>query len=142
LLESLASDIREMEILRKEVSASVMMYAIFIFLAATFAAPLLYAIAGYLVETMGRLGLVAGPTPVAVRLPIVLRVVTISPQFLGLYSLSAILITCLFGGLIIGVVREGSEKGGLKIIPLMLIIALLLYFGTKSLVVRIFGISF
>ncbi|HKZ45529.1 MAG TPA: type II secretion system F family protein [archaeon] len=144
LLEQTAEDIRHTKILLKEVSAIVLMYVIFIFFAAAMAAPLLYAISTYLVETMGKIGGLLPGT--ASELPkqmgsIRLTRVQMSTEFLMSYSLMSLTITSIFGGLIIGLIKEGTEKAGIKFIPMFFIISIGLYFAVKMIVSSFLGLG-
>lgn len=144
LLENLSDDIRQMKTLKKEITALVTMYVIFIFFASGIGAPLLYAVSGYLVQTLGKmgggvkaqeaLGMVGGST-----LPITGFQINIEPEFLDTYSLIAMAITSIFGGILIGLVQEGSERAGLKFIPILLLLSLGIYFASKILVIKLLG---
>ncbi len=124
LLESIATDIRQVRILKREIKSYVMMYGIFIFFAACIGAPLLYSVSIFLVETMSRFGggIELEELPQAqVKLPLgTIKISEISPEFLSLYSYLAIGITTFFGSLLIGLVQEGTEKAGLKFLPIFL----------------------
>jgi len=142
LLDGLANDIRQTKILRREVHAFVMMYAIFIFFAAGIGAPMLYGISSFLVETMKEIG---GSVSVQQTFTGSMRFmtfqgITIEPEFLMLYSLSALGVTSIFGGLLMGLIQEGSEKAGMKYIPILLLISLGVFFLARALVVGLFGI--
>jgi len=144
LLEQTADDIRNAKVLLKEVSAYVLMYVIFIFFAAAMAAPLLYAISTYLVETMGKIGGLMPsaeiPTPQQMG---TLRItkVQMSGEFLRNYSLIALTITSVFGGLIIGLIREGHEKAGIKFIPIFFALSIGIFFVVKNLVASFLAIA-
>jgi len=142
LLDGLSDDIRQTKILKREVQAFVMMYAIFIFFAAGIGAPLLYGISSFLVETMKELG---GTVDVDTALPGSMKFMAFSgikveTQFLILYMVSALSVTSIFGGLIMGLIQEGSEKAGLKFIPILFIISITMFFLVRMFVTRIFGI--
>lgn len=145
LLDSLGDDIRQVKILRRDVSAIVMVYVIFIFFAAGIGAPLLYAISGFLVNTMTKLGTAVsveeslgavGGAKVPIR---VFQMAEIKPEFLEMYSILSMLVTCVFGSLLIGLVQQGSERAGLKLIPVLLIVSLAVYFISKGVVASMFG---
>jgi flagellar protein FlaJ len=143
LLDSLAEDIRQIKTLKKEVSSIVMMYVIFIFIAVGVGAPLLYAVSGFLAETMGRLGgKIGAERGVFMAIPSIgfrLTEMKISPEFMNLYSILAITVTSIFGGMLIGLVQEGSERAGLKFIPIILALSLTVFFITKIIITKTFG---
>jgi flagellar protein FlaJ len=140
LLEGLANDIRQTKMLKKEVHAFVMMYAIFIFFAAGIGAPLLYGISSYLVETMKEMGASVKIEQVATTSVqfMTFQGIQISSDFLMLYSLSALAITSFFGGILMGLIQEGSEKAGLKFIPILLMMSYSIFFIARMIVSRIY----
>jgi len=142
LLDGLSDNIRQTKILKREVQAFVMMYAIFIFFAAGIGAPLLYGISSFLVETMKEIG---GVTDVNAALPGSMKFmafagVKVETEFLMLYMISAISVTSIFGGLIMGLIQEGSEKAGLKFIPVLFGISITMFFLVRMFVMKVFGI--
>lgn len=140
LLEQTANDIRDLKLLKKEISAQVGMYAIFIFIAIAFAAPLLFAFSSHLVETMSTIGSsinVGESTKYAAFGSLKLSVIKVSPVFLRIYSLAILTMSSFFGGLILGLLQEGRETAGMKYIPLLLMSNITIY-----LVVRIVLASF
>lgn len=142
LLEQTAENLRHTKSLAKEVSSIVLMYVIFIFFAIAIGAPLLYAISTYLVGTMGKLGSIAEigevPLPKQTGIPVIrIGQSEISMSFLTNYSLFALVITSIFGALIIGLVREGSEGAGLKFIPIMLALSIGIFFLIKMSIAKL-----
>lgn len=142
LLDGLSNDIRQTKILKKEVQAFVMMYAIFIFFAAGIGAPLLYGISSFLVETMKEIG---GVSEVSATVPGTMKFmafsgVQVETQFLMLYMVSALSVTSIFGGLIMGLIQQGSEKAGLKYIPVLFGISITIFLLVRMFVTRVFGI--
>jgi flagellar protein FlaJ len=139
LLEQTAEDIRNTKLLKKEVAAQVTMYAIFIFMAAGLIAPLLYSISTYLVETMIKIGAAAGVEEAIAKYGrsmgfISFKLVEFPPGFLTYYAIGAMAITSFFGSLLIGLLKEGSEKAGIKFIPIFLILNLIIFFSAKTLI--------
>jgi len=141
LLEENAVDIRRRQAIRKEISANIMMYAIFIAFAGCLGAPGLYALSGYLTTTTSSLSPdVSMSSEVTSKVSFIqMGGVEISEQFLFQFSIAAILITTIFGGLILGLINSGREKDGLKYAPILAIIALLVFFGATFLVNTMFS---
>jgi Flp pilus assembly protein TadB len=141
LFEETAIDIRRKEAIKKEVRANIMMYAIFIGFAGCVGAPILYALSGFLVGTISSLGgMVTIPEEVMTKMPLHMNFgVAISSDFLFLFSIVAILITTVFGGMIIGLISSGKEKDGIKYIPVLAITSLAVFFVTGFLINLIFG---
>lgn len=141
LLDNIAEDVRQAKTLRREIKSYVMMYAIFIFFAVGIGAPLLYSISTFLVQTMTQFSAIETPeATVQTSLPLMrFQQVEITSQFLLNYSIIAIAISAVFGSLLIGLINEGTEKAGVKLIPILLAISLGLLFVTRMVIGSIFG---
>ncbi len=139
LLEQTAQDIQRTTLIQKEVKASVLMYVIFIFFAAGIGVPVIYGISTNLVEvlstkftsfdlpqaaTQGGFGISLSPANRGN--------ISIPPGFLVTFSLLSFIITSVFGGLIIGQIKDGKSKAGVKYIPIILILSIVLFFVTKT----------
>jgi pilus assembly protein TadC len=141
LFEETAIDIRRKEAIKKEVRANIMMYAIFIGFAGCVGAPVLYGLSGFLIGTISRLGgMINVPQDVTSKMPLHMKFgIGISSEFLFLFSIVAIVITSVFGGLIIGLISSGKEKDGIKYIPILVITSLAVFFATSFLISVMFG---
>ncbi len=141
LFEETAIDIRRKESIKKDVKANILMYSIFIGFAACVGAPALYALSGYLVSTISGLGnAVQLPETYTSRMPLMkFGSVAISEDFLFMFSVAAIIITTFFGGLIIGLIDSGRERAGIKYVPVMMAIALVVFFVARIVVSSMFG---
>jgi len=141
LLEENAMDIRRRQAIKKEIKANIMMYAIFIAFAGCLGAPALYALSGFLVETMSSLtpdtAMTSGVSGTVSFLQ--MSSMDISPEFLMQFSVAAILITTIFGGLILGLISSGRERDGLKFAPVLAVVALLVYFAASFIVSMMFS---
>ncbi len=141
LFEETALDIRRRQAIKKEVKANILMYGIFIGFAGCAGAPVLYALSSYLVTTIGELGMVAEvPSEFQSRIPMMrFGEISVDPGFLFMFSLAAIIITTVFGGMIIGIIDSGKEKAGIKYIPIMMGAALAAFFLSGLLIQIMFG---
>jgi flagellar protein FlaJ len=142
LLEQTADDIRDLKMLKKEVSAQVGMYTILIFIAIGFATPLLFAFSTHLVATMSAISsTIAVPQSASYTAlgPLQLSIVHISSDFLKTYSLITLTFTAIFGSLLIGMLQEGKEKAGVKYIPILLTLDITIYFGARMLLSSLIG---
>lgn len=138
LLQQSSEDIQHIKIVEGEIQANVMMYAIFIFFAAGIGAPLLFGVSTYLVGVLGE-QFSQFDVNVETQFNIGKGQINVSGDFLVMFSLISLTITSFFGGLIIGVVKGGTEKNGLKIFPLLLITALIVFFVVRMGVAGIFA---
>ena len=141
LLEENAVDIRRRQAIRKEIKANIMMYAIFIAFAGCLGAPGLYALSGYLTSTMSKMSPdMTMSSQVSSKVSFMqLGGVSVSEEFLFQFSIAAILVTTIFGGLILGLINSGKERDGLKYAPILVILALLVYFGASFAVGAMFS---
>jgi flagellar protein FlaJ len=143
LLEQTAEDIRDLKLLKKEIAAQVGMYAIFVFIAVGFAAPMLFAFSSYLVETMSNIGSklsIGEGSKYAAIGTIKLGVVKISPDFLTNYSLLTLALASVFGGLIVGLLKDGKEKAGVKYIPMLMILNITIFFVARYMLASAIGV--
>jgi flagellar protein FlaJ len=140
LLEENAIDIRRKQAIKKEVKANIIMYGIFIVFAGVLGAPVLYALSLYLITTLTAFSS-AGTIPESFssNVPFFKFGITVSPDFLMLFSVTSIIITTFFSGIIIGLIDTGKEKGGIKYVPIFMIIALLVFFGASMFISSMFS---
>jgi len=140
LLEENAIDIRRKQAIKKEVKANIIMYGIFIVFAGVLGAPVLYALSLYLITTLTMFSSAGNlPESFSSNIPFFKFGLTISPEFLLVFSVVSIIITTFFSGIIIGLIDTGKEKGGIKYIPIFMIIALLVFFGARMLISNMFA---
>ncbi len=141
LLDSIAEDISRTRILKKEVKAQVMMYSIFIFFAAAIGAPILYSISSHLVSVMGELSgeMDVDAIPKTGLINLSLSNFNIEGSFLRTYSIISLLVTSIFGGLLMGILKGGTEKDGIKYIPTLVIVSLMVYFLSRIVIGNLFS---
>jgi flagellar protein FlaJ len=141
LLDENAVDIRRKQAIKKEIKANIIMYGIFIVFSGILGAPVLYALSLYLITTLTSLGAssVASTEVMSRGVPLFKGGITVSPEFLFGFSVAAIIITTFFSGLIIGLIETGKEKGGIKYVPVFMIIALLVFFGANFVISSMFS---
>jgi len=145
LLQQTAEDIQATKMTQNEVKANVMMYAIFIFFAAGIGAPLLFGISTYLVQVLSSQYAHFNISDAAVAansvqgLHLMQARITVGEGFLFFFAIASLTITAIFGGLIIGLVKDGEEKQGVKYIPMLLAVSLLVFFVVRLMVAGILG---
>lgn len=131
LLEQTAANMRESAFIEKKAASNVLMYVIFIFIAVAAGAPALFGLSTILVETLTTLlsGLPAaseGP-----NLPFTLSTISVSVNFIIYFSVVFIIVMDVLAALVLGLVSKGEEKEGLKYLPALLIIGLVIFFGVR-----------
>ncbi len=134
ILERTAEDARQMQILQKEIAASLLMYVIFIVFAGALGTPFLFAVSAKLVGIMETaLSNVPQYDPtLAAQAQSTIRVTPTKPLITSadffLFTILTAIMTAVFSALIIGVISKGSKKDGVPYIPFLLLTALTVFF--------------
>ena len=137
LLIQLGADLREENAMADEISANISMYVILIFAAAIIGAPLLFGISslivGILVEQTGNIAISPEQMESYSSMSTIgrfmgLPTVNITESFIVGFSVIALIATAIFASLTTGAMAAGSEKEGIKYIPILLIGGLGLFF--------------
>ncbi|VVB76296.1 Type II secretion system (T2SS), protein F [Candidatus Tiddalikarchaeum anstoanum] len=120
LLENIASDIREMQLLKREIKAGIAMYTLILILASCVGAPLLFSVSLYEVETLQSLISLTSfsEAPAGVSM-ISIQPSLIDLSFLQIISVISLLINTIFGSLMIGMLESGNPKDGVRLIPFL-----------------------
>jgi len=128
LLEEVANNVRTTQTLKKEIKASVMTYSIFILFAAVIAAPFLFSISIFFVDTMttiwGKTSVGTSVTGSSMGMGSMFakaRGPQITVDDLFWFAIATLMVSSFFGSLTIGLIQSGKEKSGLKLIPMMMI---------------------
>ncbi len=133
LLNKIAINIQERQILQKEMGADVMTYAMFIGIATIIAAPFLFALSGSLLSVLKAiLGTVAKSQSSTAGAPtsgfsLTFSEISLSESDFNRFCLLALTITSMFSGIITATIRKGDVKKGMASIPVFIAITLTLY---------------
>ncbi len=135
LLEETSINMRERNFLEKKASSNVLMYVIFIFIAACVGAPLLFSLSSLLVETLTNIlsGLPEIETTSAMTMPFTLTKISVSIEFIKYFSLVFIITINVIASLVLGLVNKGDEKQGLKFLIPMLAISIGIFYSVRFL---------
>ncbi|MFH1255857.1 MAG: type II secretion system F family protein [Candidatus Diapherotrites archaeon] len=150
LLIQLSDDLRQQNSLQQEISANVSMYVMMIFFAAALIAPMLFGISSFIVQIFAKqMQLIPSIPADAVasagsKFQIITQFVTtqrkpIAPEFIQEFSFYSLVVTGVFAALTIGIINTGKEKGGMKFIPILLIVMIVLFFLTRWALTLLFG---
>jgi flagellar protein FlaJ len=140
LAESIAEDLRQQKETTNQVRAQIDVYAIFIFIAISIGAPLLYSLSTVLIKVVNDImSEVAVSTPENVQIGISLSTSPISVAFVFSYAIIAILLRVIFGSLTLGLIKDGKERHGLKYIPVLAIIAFMVFFVVRYILTIMMG---
>ena len=142
ILENLASNLLQNESIRNDMRAQVKSYSLFIFIAATLAAPLLYGVSSFLIGILDQVGASTSGGTSAANLPSGtlglfsgFTLPHISVTLVVAVSLINVIITTASSALLGGILNTGKAKNGLKNVPVYVVIGIGIF-----LVVR-FGVS-
>ncbi len=141
--ESLAKNINEVRALRKDIRSSTVTYTLFLSFASLIAAPILFALSSFLVETNAQIAKRTGAATGAGDIPSsFLQLTTQLPpvDVLNNFFIVILSITSISAAIAIGIVNKGHYKEGIKIIPIFLIVSLLIFFFASNTVSAFFGI--
>lgn len=144
LLDQTAGDLRDQQIIQKEISASVLLYVIFIFIAIGIAAPLLFSMSGFLVQILGTMSAkigagMANADLAAGKAPMSITSIQIDSAFLSQYTVISLLLSSVFGSLIMGLILKGNARQGFKYAPFLVVLSLGLYFLGSFIMNQMFG---
>lgn len=134
LLDQISNDLRDQQMIQKEIRASVLMYVIFIVIALAIGAPILYAMSGFLVELLTKnMAMIASEMPKNIggpgaSAPISMASIQLDPSFITLYSLLSLIVSAFFGSMVIGLILKGEEREGFKYLVPLLLGSVSLYF--------------
>jgi len=141
LLEETAVNMRQREFVEKRASSNVLMYVIFIFIAASIGAPILFALSSILIETLtamlSSVGTIEPPASAGIAVPFTLSAVSISVVFIKWFSVLFLITINILASLVLGLVSKGEEREGFKYTIPMVALSLTVFF-----LVRIFSSGF
>ncbi|MCW1301160.1 MAG: type II secretion system F family protein [Candidatus Nanoarchaeia archaeon] len=138
LLESIADDLRNTQTLKSEMRAIVRMYVIFTFLAATIISPLIYSLVSYLLSTLASRWQTI-QTPEIYKVPSLLGAggggvrlgFRMDLNTINFFFLLHLITMNFFAALVIGLIERGSEREGIRYVPITIGLSLLLFFSFK-----------
>ena len=144
LLNKISMNIQETKILKKEMAANVMTYAIFIGFASVVAAPVLFGLSGQLLIVIQKImGLLAtsgsGGGASSGMFSLSTSGNTISLHDFRIFSVLTLIATSMFSSFIISTIRRGSVKQGLGTLPVFIAVSLVIYYLASWMLSLLFG---
>jgi len=132
LIEQISKDMRNQQLIQKEVSGQLFMYSIFIAFAGLIAAPVLYGLTSQMIivtDTVWKGILASNPGGLPTTGLSFLRPSPpkIGPQVYHDFSIIAIVIITAFAALIMSAISSGSVIKGIKYLPVFIIVGLLIF---------------
>jgi Flp pilus assembly protein TadB len=142
LLSKLSTNIKETQLMRKEIGASVTTYAIFIGAATIVAAPMLFALSTELLiiiqQIFGSIHIDPGAGG-AGSFTMNLSGDSVNITDFKRFAILVLVISSFFSAAIISVIQKGNVKDGIKTIPIFIIVSLILYFAATALFSTMLG---
>jgi pilus assembly protein TadC len=141
LLNKVAMNIQETRIIKKEMAANVMTYAIFIGFATIVAAPILFGLSGQLLiiiqDIMGMLAQNGDSGGGMFALDMTANSITV--RDFRIFSVATLTVTAIFSACIVSIIRKGNVKEGLRYLPMFVLATLALYFLSSWLLSILLG---
>lgn len=143
LLSYTAQNLRNQKFVEDKIRSSVFMYFIFIFSAIAFGAPLLFSLSSFLVEVLSQnLSSMDIPHSAYSSFSLTLSEVSVSPSFVVMFVIIFLITTSVLGSLILGIIRKGKERDGVKFIPILILVTLVIFTAIRFIISSVFGALF
>ncbi|MBI3051497.1 type II secretion system F family protein [Candidatus Woesearchaeota archaeon] len=134
VLNKIADNIKENQIMKKEMSANVTTYAIFIGFATVVASPILFALSGQFLnvikDIMGRVNFAELQKTPGLGFSFNFSPSSISQTDFTIFAVVSLIITSFFSAAIVATIRKGDVRSGLGYFPVFVGITLSLYFAS------------
>jgi len=143
LLEQTSKNLRKEMMVDEKIKANAMMYVIFIFVAICLGAPALFGMSSFLVEVLTKnFAAIDIPEGVGTNMPMSFSDVSISIDFVIMFSVIFLITSSFLGSLILGSISKGKEREGLKFMPALMGISLLVFFAARFMMKNMLGSLF
>ncbi len=143
LLEQTAENLRQQNIVEQKIRSSVAMYFIFIFTAVAVGGPILFSLSSFLIEILTKvLAEVDLAENLKTALPISLGQVSLTADFVILFSIISLVTTSILSGLVLGLIVKGKEKAGTKYIPILILITVAMFYIVRYLMGKLLSSLF
>ena len=138
LLNKISINIKESQLLKKEMSANVTSYAIFIGFATMVAAPFLFGLSYQLLSNIHTItGRIQAPTTGAMGLTF--GKVGISLHDFGIFAYCSLLVTSFFSAVLVATIKKGDVKGGIRYIPIFMLTSVTVFKISSYLMAHLLG---
>ena len=142
LISKISWNIKENQLMQKEIAADVTTYAIFIIFASLIIAPILFALSHRIIVVIGNIMSqidLSNVGSMGTKLPITNIGQGISAADFRIFALISIIVGSFFSAITVAAVKTGSEKSGFKYLLIYLGVALAIFFLTSLLLTSLFG---
>ncbi|MBU1975839.1 MAG: type II secretion system F family protein [Nanoarchaeota archaeon] len=130
LLNKVAINLQELRLMKREMSANVTTYVIFISFATLAAAPFLFALSTTLAEIIQQVvgGIDMNASSGSTGMALTFNPNSVNIHDFKIFCMLALGITSIFSASIINIIQKGNIKEGFKFIPIFIIVTITLYF--------------
>ncbi len=146
LLNKIALNIMEMRTMKRDMSANVTTYVIFITFAAIIASPVLFALSNQLLEIVQTIAADVGSEGAAASgtggMSLGLDKDAINQTDYFYFTLITIFFSSLFAAIIVSTIKKGNVKEGAVYIPVYIIVAIVAFFIANHIMSSLFGSMF
>ena len=143
LLNKIAINVQENKLMRKEMSANVTTYIIFITFSTVVAAPVLFALAGILIKVISSLGSTLGDVGFAAAtsgFAIGFSGSGINYNDFRIFAIVSLIITSFFSAIIISTIKSGNAKSGFRFIPIFIVVTVTLFLIADKVLGKLMGV--
>jgi hypothetical protein len=145
LISQIAKDMRNQQLVQKEIAGQLLLYTIFVVFAGLIAAPVLYGLTTQMVViTTGVWNgiLAANPGGLPISTVSFLRPTPpqITPQEYKNFSYAAIIVITAFASLIMSAISTGAPIRGLRYLPVFIIIGIVIYTVAQTIISSFFSL--
>jgi pilus assembly protein TadC len=140
IIDGVVDNLKKTQILKEEMSASVITYMIFIGAVVIFISPVLFALSLNLLQIIQQVtNQVASSTQNVDTLPFHVEKMNMKREDFVLFSHIALLVIATFSSMIVSIIEKGNIKGGLKYVPIFVILSQVFYYISLNLLTKVFG---
>jgi len=146
LLERVAADIRQQQLLQKEIAGQLFMYSLFIIFASVFAAPLLFAVSVQMINITTSIwsGISSQLQGGKIQMAGALSMFTPKPPSISAedfknFALATMIMVSTFAAFIVSSISSGVVSRGIRYVPAFILISLVIFFGAQSFLESLFS---
>ena len=131
VLEDIAQDISETRSLKRELVTNTKTYSMFILFTVLLGTPFMLSISNKFLGIISEMQAKSAGKGTGFGMGFLMGEIQITPEFIGLISITMSLVTSLSAGILMGVIKEGSMKYGLKYFPILAVLTQLALLGSQ-----------
>jgi pilus assembly protein TadC len=142
VMDKIIENLKEIKALKEEMTAAALTYVIFITSVVIIISPALFALSYQLLIIMGGFAAKIGgtmPSSGIPNMPINFSSFSMDPILFKNFSYASLVVIAVFSSMIVSLIQKGSIKGGVKFIPIFVILSLVCYTLFMSILTSVFS---